>query len=162
MINHVFTSVFVIQEFRWTAMPSYISTCEQGFFFGGGVFWRTNLVHQPTSATRKGSCFGEEWSDFQKLMKMVTMNDLINAHSQINALYLINALSPPPPRCEIYIRHSPLINTLCLIDAALPQRISLKTKENFHRLKSQNYYFFLSCLVSNGLRIASSTSLKYR
>ena len=61
-------------------------------------------------------------------MKVVTINDLINAHSQIKALYLINALSvlcpPPPPRCEVYIRRSPLINTLCLIDAALPQRIA--------------------------------------
>ena len=30
-------------------------------------------------------------------MKVVTINDLINAHSQIKALYLINALSVPPP-----------------------------------------------------------------
>lgn len=52
-------------------------------------------------------------------MKMVTMNDLINAHSQINALYLINAISPPPSRGVKFI-----LDALCLIDAALPQRIA--------------------------------------
>ena len=39
-------------------------------------------------------------------MKMVTVNDLINAHSQINALYLINAL--PPPRGVKFILDAPL------------------------------------------------------
>ena len=44
-------------------------------------------------------------------MKMDTLNDLINAHSQINALYLINA-SPPPPRCDQKLMKMDTLNDL--------------------------------------------------
>ena len=42
----------------------------------------------------------------------LTVNDLLNAHSQINASYPINA----PLRCKLCIRRSPLINAPRLID----------------------------------------------
>ena len=45
-------------------------------------------------------------------MGSVTVNDLINAHSQINASYLINA---PPPPYDVKL----VLNAPCLTNAPL-------------------------------------------
>ena len=76
----------------------------------------------------------------------VTVNDLINAHSRINAWYPIDASL----RCKLCIRRPPLIYAPRLIDAY--PRIASKTKGTLYRVKSRNFF---SCLVNNDLRIAS-------
>ena len=58
--------------------------------------------------------------------KWGTVNDLINAHSQINAPYLIDA----PLRCIVCIRRPSLINAPCLIDAPPFPKNRIKNKEN--------------------------------
>ena len=66
---------------------------------------------------------------------MYTVNNLRNAHSQINASYLISAPPPPPPpplRYEVCLRRLPLINAPCLIDAPfpLPKIVSMQSRHN--------------------------------
>ena len=86
--------------------------------------------------------------------RRVTVNDLINAPSQIDASNPINF----PLGCKLCIRRSPLINTPCLIDSPTPpppppkkkkkkrlesNRIASKAKETLHRVKSRNLFSFL-------------------
>ena len=69
---------------------------------------------------------------------MLTVNDLLNAHSRIDAAYPI---IPPPLRCKLCISYSPLINTPHLIDTH--PRIAPKTKETLYRVKSRDLFSFL-------------------
>ena len=76
---------------------------------------------------------------------MLTVNDLINAHSQITWKRLVSN-KRPPLRCKLCIRHSSLINAPRLIDAH--PRIASKTKETLYRVKSCNLFsFFLAWLT---------------